>query len=324
MEEVRDDLLDALASSEATIQMEKAMEAAFQQVDEHFRNRLRESGGASAEEESSGLKDPEIDVEALAEKHGLSPGEVPLSDIFAIQDTDLGKATEFDASSGSFREVTFIEKGFLPEIPLYKPGRIGAQFGDKKYIFWKTAQTEEREPEFDEVKVEVEQAWKMIRARELAQTHADELAAKVEPDKSIGEALSEDEAENVVETGEFSWYSRGMLPFGGGNQLRLSDVEGVHVAGEDFMKAVFQLNPGQTTVAFNNPKDEVYVVRVIGQNPVEARQELFLQSGMLSSPSQPQELRAADFQQAYRRWIAQLEKDLNVTWVTTEAMQDRF
>jgi hypothetical protein len=63
----------------------------------------------------------------------------------------------------------------------------------------------------------------------------------------------------------------------GGGQPVLSQPEGVSMPGDDFMRAVFSLEPGRTAVAFNEPQTVCYVIRLVSQEPsVAALQETFL------------------------------------------------
>ncbi len=307
--------------------MDEAINAAYNEVDAYFRKRLREDKSASELEQDGAKKesastaggDEEIDVDALAEKHGLIAGRVPLGDIFAMQDTELGKVTEFDSNSMSIREV-FFERGFVPEIPLYKPGRMGGQLSNQKFVFWKTAEREQREAEFAEVKDRVEFAWKMQKARDIAEAQARKLLDRAKGDVPFKESLGE-EGDAAIETNEFSWFTRGMMPFGGSNQLSLGTIEGVERPGEEFMKTVFELAPDEVGMAFNNPKDTVYLIRLVSENGVDVRRQQFLRTGQFASQ---QEFAQVDYQNAYRKWIDEIKKELGVTYAAMDQLQDRF
>ena len=49
----------------------------------------------------------------------------------------------------------------------------------------------------------------------------------------------------------------------------LSQPEGLQMPGEEFMAAVFALEPGQTTVAFNEPQTVCYAIRLVSLEPDE-------------------------------------------------------
>jgi hypothetical protein len=63
----------------------------------------------------------------------------------------------------------------------------------------------------------------------------------------------------------------------GGGQPVLSQPEGLSMPGDEFMRAVFSLEPGRTAVAFNEPRTVCYVIRLVAQEPPTAElQEKFL------------------------------------------------
>ncbi len=120
-----------------------------------------------------------------------------------------------------------------------------------RYLWWKLADEPVRIPPLDEIKEKVVHAWKMIEARKLAQTKADEYASEVrQAQKPLKEVLK-DQSADIFTAGPFSWLSRrtsdpNAIPV-------LTEVSGVKDAGNDFMKAVFALQPGQAGVAANQP-----------------------------------------------------------------------
>ncbi|MFO0807757.1 MAG: hypothetical protein U0746_03965 [Gemmataceae bacterium] len=67
---------------------------------------------------------------------------------------------------------------FGPPIGVYTPQSYPAGFGDdKQYFFWRTEDRSERTPNFEKAKPQVEAAWKLQKARELAKADADKLMA---------------------------------------------------------------------------------------------------------------------------------------------------
>ncbi len=70
---------------------------------------------------------------------------------------------------------------------------------------------------------------------------------------------------SVATVGPFSWLTQPLgQPMG---EPKLSEVSGVEQAGNDFMKAVFALQPGQSGVAANEPQTVYYVVQVESEEP---------------------------------------------------------
>jgi hypothetical protein len=139
------------------------------------------------------------------------------------------------------------------------------------YLFWKTDETKERIPKFDDkgVREQVLRAWKMIPARKLALQEAESLAAEARKNKKfLKQAFADRPDLHVILPPPFSWITFGNVPLGSApNAARVSAVEGVDMAGDDFMRAVFRLEPGQTGAGMNAPQTVAYVIRLTELNP---------------------------------------------------------
>ena len=106
-------------------------------------------------------------------------------------------------------------------------------------------------PPFNEIKVEVEEAWKRIEAHKLAEAKANELKKKADAAKgSLKERLTE-YADKVIATNQFAWLSKGSF---GEPQLKISSIEGVDGVTWDFMENVFTHREGELGVAKNGSK----------------------------------------------------------------------
>ena len=55
----------------------------------------------------------------------------------------------------------------------------------------------------------------------------------------------------------------------GSAQLRYSTIEGVDMAGDDFMKTVFTLEPMGVGTAMNHPKTIAYVIQTQKYDPTD-------------------------------------------------------
>ena len=84
------------------------------------------------------------------------------------------------------------------------------------------------------------------------------------------------------------------------------------LAGQEFMRGVFALAPGETGTAPNQPHTRVYVVRVVSQVPSdEILRTMFLESGMnrqLMSVAQGETLNTVV------EWYEGLEREMNLVW----------
>ena len=93
---------------------------------------------------------------------------------------------------------------------------------------------------------------------------------------------------------------------------RLSNVHGVDAAGEDFMKTVFGLSPGEVQVAWNQPQDVAYVIQLEKFGP--SRQSL--EHDFMVEPFRKYvQVAAGDRRKMYYSWIKSIEQDAGVDWV---------
>jgi hypothetical protein len=83
--------------------------------------------------------------------------------------------------------------------------------------------------------------------------------------------------------------------------------------GEEFMRAVFALEPGKTAVAFNEPRTVCYALRLVGfEPPLEQLRERFMESRedqrRLAMVAQRETSRAA------ADWVESLETRHALKW----------
>jgi hypothetical protein len=100
--------------------------------------------------------------------------------------------------------------------------------------------------------------------------------------------------------------------FGFGQPPELSQVQGVELAGREFMQSVFSLKPGQTGAAPNQAHRIVYVVRVLTHDPDEDRlRTQFLESGYNQMVLM---LARGEALQTSMDWYRNVESQYKVKW----------
>jgi hypothetical protein len=178
------------------------------------------------------------------------------------RDVDIAKSyieERFDFVSFAYRSAI----SYQPYQPTVSDNRLGGS----AFLFWKTDDQPEYTPKFDDQgeREKVLQQWRQIEARKLATDEAARLAKKARDEKkSLTESLKGEPGIKVLQSKPFSWLTVGMPSMSQQQpQLSLSSIDGVDGVGEEFMQAVFGLEPGETTVAMNYPKTTAYVVRVV-------------------------------------------------------------
>ncbi len=129
----------------------------------------------------------------------------------------------------------------------------------------------ESEPSWDDknVRQEVLHAWKLKQARDLARKHAESMAEEAaKTGATLKGAFPDLPQDQIISPPPFSMLTEGSVPRGSSPAPpRLSEVEGVPMVGQDFMRAVFNLEINQTGVAMNLPQTVVYVVQLIKYSP---------------------------------------------------------
>lgn len=253
------------------------------------------------------------DVAKIAEKQGLTGSTSELvnrSEAFATP--GIGGSFEITMSRElGMRQQRWVDTLFDRSAPLLRPIATRDIEGNR-YLSWKTEDQQQFVPSFPSARDDVLRAWGIVEARPLALAAAEQIAADVKTGgKSLAEAAAARGGLEVVKAGPFTWLDRGTAPFG--SMPELSQPEGLAMPGEDFMRAVFGLEPGQVAVAFNEPKTVCYVVRLVGLEPAEPQlRELFV-----AAARDPRRLVAAaeeDATAVFTRWMRSVEERHEVSW----------
>jgi hypothetical protein len=272
---------------------------------------------AGKKKQSIGPPPPSPDFEKLAKEYGLSAGRTPLISQWEARGSEIG------ASLVGGREPVWFyayQSGakFKPEMSADLKGDV--------FLFWKTDETKDRVPKFDDkgVRERVLHEWKMIRARKLALAAAQTLASEAsKADKSLKKAFADRPDMRVILPPPFSWMTFGNVPLGSApNAVRRSVVTGVEEAGDEFMRTVFHLTPGQIGVAMNAPQTVAYVVQLTEFTP---SYNVLWKQFEVDDFNKYTPVAAGDQQQVVRAWLDEIKKSSGVQWMrksdqTTESV----
>lgn len=180
-----------------------------------------------------------------------------------------------------------------------------------RYVSWKTEDQPEFTPSFQSAREDVLRAWRIVEARPLARKAAEELVAAAKEGTTLEAVAASRGGLEVEKVGPFNWLTRGTAPFGSAPEL--SQPDGLAMPGEELMQAVFALEPGQSTVAFNEPKTVCYAIRLGSFEPDEAQlKELFIAAA--KDPRRLAAVAEGDTRQVYDRWLESIEKRHAVSW----------
>jgi hypothetical protein len=251
------------------------------------------------------------DVEKMAAEYGL---EVVRSDFVdaseAIAAGGVGASFQLSFSERfGVRQQQWVAMFFAPEAARWRPA-VTRDMAGNRYLSWKNEDRPEFTPTFAEVQEDVQRVWRLLEARPLATKQAEAIVA-LAPGSTLAEAVAGQEGVEATTVGPFTWLTRGTAPFGSAPVL--SQPAGVQMAGEDFMEAVFGLEPGERAVAFNEPQTICYAIRLAGFEPVEETlRERFVDAS--TDPRRLSMMAEDETREVRSRWLEEIEKRYAVEW----------
>ncbi len=261
LEEVRDEIRRQLKRQRAREKIQELLQELQEKLTAYY-NQWIVYDATRQESERVAEAPVRPDFAKLTEGTPLTARQTSLISAFEASELDIG-----DSWIGS---APFTEHAYGSSLLQFKPA-ISQDNEGNSYLFWKTEETEERVPEFEDpgIRQEVLHTWKMIEARSLAVKEAEKLADEVRKSEKSFEEFFAGEEMTVTEAGPFTWLNYGDLPpmYRFQRPPTLSSVEGVDTAGPAFMRTVFQLDAGEIGVATNRPKTDVYLIHAVEFNP---------------------------------------------------------
>jgi hypothetical protein len=229
----------------------------------------------------------------------------------------IGGSFEFVPDPGSrfgIRQQRWIEQMFGSGSLSMRPIRSRDMEGNR-YLSWRTEDQPEYTPTFEAARPGVERAWRIVEARALARQRAQEIAKLADTKGQALEAVLGDlpaagsgAKPAATKVGPFSW-----LTAGPGGPPEVTEPAGISMPGDEFMRAVFALDPGRAAVAFNEPQTVCYVVRLVSTEPPTAE----LQERFLTQRSDRQSIGMVAQREgsaAFRDMLEQLEKRHRIEW----------
>ncbi len=207
-----------------------------------------------------------MDLAKLGKELGFEHGTTGLVDQESIQGTSIG--TSFVMPGQGMQPFSFAvlvneSEGYGE---LYTPVvSLGFTGGNKRYLSWKTEETQSMTPSIDAVRTQIEDVWKKQQAFKLAETRAREIASKV-GSSTLKDSLATPEEKTLVqEPANFTWFNPMFARME--SRLQLSNVELLQPVDDSFMETVFTGKPNETVVAADSNKTVYYVVQVLELTP---------------------------------------------------------
>jgi hypothetical protein len=221
---------------------------------------------------------------------------------------------KFDIGDSSVDGVTSIANSAFKSMSTFKPYMSGDMQGNG-YLFYIIDDSPESEPKLDDkdVRQQVVHAWKLNEARQLARKEAERLAEMArKTDQPLKQTFADNTELKVLAPPAFTFYTEGSVPRASSSTaVRLSQVEAAPMAGVDFMRAVFKLEPKQVGAAMNAPQTVAYVVQLDTYTPSEkVLWEIFLAENFSKYAS----LAVNDYRTEQREWMESLKTYAGLKW----------
>jgi len=283
-------------------------------------------------------------LRTYAKAHGLRYAETGLlsaEELADVEEYPIGMATEpVEAEIQRFEGRTVVDQMFEGRADqLYQPYQAQDVLSDNRFAYWKVADEASHIPRFDDAGVseQVLKAWKINKARPMAEKRAKELSEKI-GDKSMSDALYDETVTGnkdgpklaVLPSERFSWLRTSTAPSTGLSftaRPELSPISTVEGAGNEFMRIVFnEIENDAVGVAPNADRSIYYVVRVknrVPANPAddESFKQQFIKERLFAPAmfgsmfrSTYDHLAAAEQQELTYRWSQRLEQKYAVYW----------
>ena len=308
-------------------QIEAILESISKQLSAYRTQRINYDAALQSPETTSKPKPPKRpSFAALAKKYGLEARKTGLISDWQAAELDIGGSAEVPQEEQRVPFVQFAYESF----PSFRPA-ITRDYVGNYYLFWKIDDSPEKVQEFHEpgVREQVLKAWREEQARELAKKAAERWAAAVRAKKQPLAAVlaGKPGVGPVYQTEPFSWLTYGGLPAWLAqrppmlSQIKarvkdpvsglIEEKDAVDMPGQNFMRAVFNLRPGEVGVAMNQPETYVYVVQVTETAPSA---EVLWRTFVKENDNTYMWTGQTDQFAAIRAWLAEMQSAAGLKW----------
>ncbi len=269
LESAKDEIRTSIARERAAKQIEEALKSLRSAVQDYQANY---SKWVALQQ---GAEPQPPDFAALAKAKGL---EFKQTDWLSAQQTydttDFGKSIVFvDNPDGRRSIASVVSQAFNPTVQKFKPNQSESFDPTTNYLWWRVDYKEAYVPKFEDAKGDVLNAWKTIKARDLALAQAQQYADQVKKQQAELQEVFKFRAElhPSKDIGPFTWLSVPSTALNPEMQSppQLTKVPGVEKVGDEFMRTVFTMDVGSTGKAMNAPQTIVYVIQLKSLAPGE-------------------------------------------------------
>ena len=300
LEEVKDKIIQAIKDDKARTEIREGLDELASRLSD-YSDLL-----STYNVQDSNAKPPkEPNFAELAKQHSFSFEETNL-----VSENDLRQDKGFGSSRAGEYMIGQVAFGGGSSL-LYMP-TVSQDTDGNAYLSWKTEDVADEVPKFEAVREEVLKTWKKVKARDEARKQADRYAAEAKG-KKLSEAFTGEKDPKVIKAGPFTWMTMGMTADNAQRGMpMLSDVPGIESPSMEFMRTVFDLEPGGVGVAVNGPEEIFYVVQVVEYSPpIEELDAEFART----DPRQYAGIAVMEKQGLLQEWFATIESRAGLKWL---------
>ena len=261
-EEVKDQIARELASGVARKAVEDRISSIFGPMS-IYKSDLNNYQQRVAAKDSTAKQPARLKLEELGKSKGFEFGTTGMVDSDNVVMSPIGSSFIMPTRE---RQQAIPFAALINQSDLFEPiNTIGFTGGNRQYLLWKTEETQPVAPSVSGVRDQIIEVWRKQQAFKLAETRARELASKVGSATLADSLATPEEKALILEPTNFTWYNPMFARME--SRLQLSTVEFLQPIDNNFMEAVFAIQPGETTVAPDSNKTVFYVVKVIEMSP---------------------------------------------------------
>lgn len=271
LDSVRDTIRNKLATDKAVIELKKVMDRIYGQMHSVYNPYGFEVVKARTEDKD--LPPPPKELTNLKERAAetglISEETVPLTQR-ELADTAVGKALEAQSQS------QFVVQAAFDDLALHQP-MLAQDLDGNWYLVTKVEDVPEKVPDFKDIETEVERAWKLREAAQLALKKAEELATAAQDAGNTLGTFFIGKPYEVLTTDMFSFLTFGTTPAEMQRGPKLGDAPPMEAVGLDIMNKAFELKENEVAAMLNYDQSQAYVFRLNERElPPDELKALFL------------------------------------------------
>jgi hypothetical protein len=312
----RDVMADALSREKANEEVQEMFATIREEVVDKFSDLYHKVEDDIADAKKDGASTegyvlPKADdLSGVAKKYGLTYEMTPLIDRREAEHygrISLAKV----GSSQTVDSKSFASELFNPKTLLYEGFELNDILGDR-YLVRKVADIPAHVPDLKDVHDEVVLAWKLDKARPLAQKAAEELAAKVKSEGGqFKDLMVGDRPVTSIES--VTKLTPGMpIPSQFNGQFRFqrgpakpTEIRQIPDASPALIETLFALKPGEVAIEPDLPKTTYYVLTLEKRDPISYMALMGPDGSLASYWSETQ---TEVMQKAYREGMVRLRE----------------